>query len=90
MLKAARKDLWDDLPALEEKRRAFVEKLMASDQGVLSDAGLNAKKTELIRNIMDSDAETKELTQLWLVELRQIIGSVGAEKKLNNAYAEQY
>lgn len=90
MLDAARKNEWDDLPALEERRHVFVEKLMASDQGNLSDAQLNAKKSELIRNILDSDAETKELTEVWMVELRQIIDSIGSEKKLNNAYAERY
>lgn len=90
MLDAAKNNYWDDLPALEKKRYAFVEKLMKSDQGDLSDAGLNAKKTELIQNILESDAKTKELTELWMVELRQIIGSVGAEKKLNNVYANQY
>jgi len=90
MLEAARKDEWDDLPALEEKRRAFVEKLMASDPGDLLDDLLNAKKSELIRNILDADAETKELTRLWMVELRQIIGSAGAEKKLNKVYADRY
>lgn len=90
MLDAARKNEWDDLPVLEERRHAFVEKLMAFDQGNLLDAQLNAKKSELIKNILDSDAETKELTGVWMVELRQIIDSIGSEKKLNNAYAERY
>ena len=87
MLDAARRNEWDDLPALEERRHAFVEKLMVSDQGDSSDTQLNAKKSELIRNILDADTETKELTECWMVELRQIINSIGAEKKLNNVYA---
>lgn len=90
MLDAARKNEWDDLPALEQRRYAFVEKLMASDQGDASDAQLNAKKSELIRSILENDTETKDLTECWMTELRQIIGSVGAEKRLNNTYSNQY
>lgn len=88
MLDAARKNEWDDLPALEEKRFVYVEKLMASDNGDLLDAPLSARKTELIQNILSSDAETKALTDDWMVELRQILDSIGAEKKLNAAYAD--
>lgn len=88
MLEAAKKNEWNDLPALEEKRHTFVEKLMEFDKGDLSDAQLNAKKSELIRKILDSDAETKELAELWMFELKQIINSIGTEKKLNNVYAD--
>lgn len=88
MLEAARKNEWDDLPALEEKRFAFVEILMASDKGEPLDARMIARKSELIQNILASDAETKELTETWMVELRQILDSIGAERKLNNAYAD--
>lgn len=88
MLDAARKNEWDDLPALEEKRFVFVEKLMASDQGDLSDSQLNARKSELIQDILASDAETRELTETWMAELRQILDSISAEKKLNDAYAD--
>jgi flagellar protein FliT len=87
MSAAAKKSEWDDLATLETKRFALMEKLMVSDVGDLSDTRLNAKKSELIRNILDSDAETKKLTEAWMVELRQILDSIGAEKKLNDAYA---
>jgi len=87
MLEAARKSEWGDLPVLEEKRFSFVEILMASDKGDFSDAKLNARKSELIQEILAVDAETKELTEAWMVELRQILDSIGSEKKLNNAYA---
>lgn len=88
MLEAARKNEWDELPALEEKRFVFVEKLRQSDQEDSADVELNAKKSELIQRILASDAETKDLTEAWMVELRQILDSIGTEKKLNNAYTD--
>jgi hypothetical protein len=87
MAAAAKKNEWDELATLEKKRFALMKELMAADGRDLSDARLNAKKSELIRSILDSDAETKKLTEAWMVELRQILDSIGAEKKLNDAYA---
>lgn len=87
MLDAAKKNEWDDLAALEEKRFALMGKLMAADKGDLLDARLNAKKTELIQNILACDVETRKLTENWMIELRQILDSIGTEKRLNDAYA---
>jgi len=89
MLETARKNEWDDLATLEVKRFNQVEKLMASDMNDLSDGQLNSRKAELIQNILASDAETRTLAQVWMVELRQIIDSLGAEKKLKDVYSHE-
>lgn len=87
MLDAAKKEEWDELTALEERRFALLNKLMASDKGDWGDAQLNEKITELIQSILTSDIETRKLTEAWMGELRHIIDSIGKEKKLNDAYA---
>lgn len=87
MLEAAKKEEWDELTALEEKRFVLLETLMAADKGDWADARLNARKSELIQNVLTCDVETRELAEAWMVELRQIIDSVGTEKKLNDFYA---
>jgi len=87
MLEAARKNEWDDLASLEQNRFSLIERLMASDMNDLSDGQLNARKAELIQSILANDTETRTLTQAWMGELRQIIDSLGAEKKLKDAYS---
>ena len=87
MLEAARMNEWDDLAALEVKRFNLIEKLMASDMNDLSDAQLNRRKAELIQNILANDTETRALAEAWMGELRQIMDSLGAEKKLKDAYS---
>lgn len=84
---AARKSQWDELAALENERYVLTKTLMASDQGGEGDSGGNAGKAALIRNILDCDVETRALAEAWRLELRQILDSVGKEKKLGNAYA---
>lgn len=89
MQEAAKKSEWDDLAVLDEKRIGLLEKLMASDRGDLADIQLNGQKAEWIRKILVCDAETKSLAEEWMVELRQILDSLGAEKKLIGAYADR-
>lgn len=87
MRDAASGNQWDELIALESERYALVKGLMAKDDGDLSNAVLNARKADLIRNILDCDAVTRSLSEAWMAELRKILNSVGTEKKLSNAYA---
>lgn len=87
MRDAAKGGQWDELISLERERYALIKYLMAEDDGVLSDMARNARKAELIRNILDYDAMTRSLSEAWMVELRQMLSSIGTEKKLSNAYA---
>lgn len=87
MRDAAKDSQWDELIALESERYALVKCLMVEDDGDLSDAAHNGRKAELIRNILDCDAVTRSLSEAWMVELRQLLNSVGTEKRLSNAYA---
>lgn len=89
MLEAARKGEWDDLATLEKGRFNHIEKLMASDMNDLSDVRLNGRKAELIQSILTGDGETRTLAQAWMVEMREILDSLGAEKKLKGAYGHE-
>lgn len=86
MCDAAKDGQWDELISLESARYALIKYLMAEDDGDSSDMACNARKAELIRNILDFDAITRSLSDAWMIELRQILSSVGTEKKLSNAY----
>jgi flagellar protein FliT len=87
MRDAARESQWDELAALENERYARVKGLMAAPEAPPLSGEQDARKADLIRGILDLDAETRSLTEAWRLELRQILDSVGTEKKLGNAYA---
>lgn len=86
MLESAKLGDWDRLVELEHGRSAIVEVLMAQESQASWDAVEQAKKGRLIRGILDADAEIKALTASWMGELREILGSIGTEKKLHKAY----
>lgn len=86
MRDAARKNEWNDLIALEGNRSNLIEILAVSDMGDLTTAQLNNEKADWIRKILECDAETKSLAEVWMVELRQIMNSLETEVKLSNVY----
>jgi len=87
MRDAARRSEWENLVVLDEQRFALLRNLLAEDGGDLGLDELNQKKISLIHAILDCDVETGALTKVWMAELRQILDSIGTEKKLGDAYA---
>lgn len=85
MLDAARQNEWDKLVELEVQRSGAMQQLMDLAVIELSDE-MAERIAETIRKTLELDAETQELSQLWMGELAQIISSVDAEKKLNSVY----
>jgi len=85
-LDAARNSDWDEVVVLEEKRTDVIGSLKSSDRNDLLDDLQISKKAELIRDILASDLEGRTLTEEWMAELKNILGSLGTEMKLSNAY----
>lgn len=86
MLELARHSEWDRLVESEQKRSAIVETLMKHEMSSAWSQAEQVKKSDLIRAILETDDEIKSLTQAWMGELQEILGSIGAEKKLQKAY----
>lgn len=87
MLELARQSEWDHLLELEKKSAAIAETLMKHEEsGSVWSQAEQEKQAELIRSILEADEEIKNLTQAWMGELQEILGSIGAEKKLSKAY----
>lgn len=86
MLEAAKNHEWDELIALDEKRLILLDNLKLSEPGRGVETQLDARKSDLIQRILKDDAETKALTEAWMVELRELLDSISTEKKLNDAY----
>lgn len=86
MLELARQSEWDRLVEFEQKRSAIAEGLMKQEENSVWSQAEQEKKGDLIRSILEMDDEIKSLTEAWKGELKEILDSIGAEKKLHKAY----
>lgn len=88
MLEAARQGQWDELVELEQQRAAVLSELMAdAAQGAIP--GEAAEQVAgLIGAIVEKDAECTALARAWQDELKALLGSMGAERKIFQAYGQ--
>lgn len=86
MLEAARNDDWDRLVGLEKECKKLVAELIAENTGQPLSGQFQQRKAEIIRKVLADDAEIRNITQPWMAQLQNILGSAGREKKLHHAY----
>lgn len=89
MLETAQRGDWDHLTALEQERAAIVDQLARQEEKQIWGPAEGARKGDMIRAILEADAEIKALTEAWMGEVQEILGSIGTEKKLHTAYQSQ-
>ena len=85
MLQAAKSNDWNYLMALEEDCRTNVAKLLSANPAPLS-GEFQQRKVEIIHKVLADDAEIRNITQPWMGHLQGLIGSIGHERKLEQAY----
>lgn len=86
MLEAAQQGQWDELVALEQKRDAVLAELrVEAAQHGIPDA-VAAQVAKLIEAILAADSETGSLALSWRGELKELLASLGTERKLFQAY----
>lgn len=86
MLQLAGQAEWDRLVELEQDRAAITDVLMKNESMATWTEEARSRKAELIRSILEMDNQIKSLTQDWMGELHEILGSIDTEKKLHKAY----
>jgi flagellar protein FliT len=86
MLEAAQKSEWDRLVVLERERCTLIDQLRNLDREPPSDARERERKRTLLREIMEFDEQIEILTQDWMRELREVLGSINAEQRLSRTY----
>jgi hypothetical protein len=89
MLEAARKSDWDQLVALERERSQVIEDIRMRDPEPGRDNAQRERKRELIQAVMQCDEQIALLTQDWMHELREVLGSISAEQRLSRTYGPQ-
>jgi flagellar protein FliT len=85
MLQAAKSNDWNYLMALEEDCQTNVAKLLSANPAPLS-GEFQQRKVEIIHKVLADDAEIRNITQPWMSHLQGLIGSIGHERKLEQAY----
>lgn len=86
MLEAAQKGDWDTLVQRERERSVLVDRLRLEDPDPGSDASSRKRKRELVETMLRLDEQIQLLTQDWMHELREVLGSISAEQRLNRTY----
>jgi hypothetical protein len=86
MLTAAQKGDWDALVQSEKERSILVDRLQREDADPGAHAASRGRKRELITTMLELDQQIQLLTQDWMHELREVLGSIKAEQRLNRTY----
>lgn len=86
MLAAARRADWDALIAAEKECAQRVERLKAARAGGSFGRDGDARRHDIIRTVLAHDAEIRALTQPWMAKLEQLLHSVSAGHRVEQAY----
>lgn len=86
MLEAARQGRWDELTGLEGKRSILVSELSQDSNPGEMPVEISSRVAELIRKILEADAETTALAGSWQEELQGLLKSMSTERKLSDTY----
>jgi len=86
MLGAAQRSEWDALIALEKERTKVIDQLRHLDLDHGRDGESLSRKRELIRGILTCDEQIQLLTQDWMRELREVLGSIRSGQRLSQTY----
>jgi flagellar protein FliT len=84
MVEAARAREWDRLERLQSSCKEFIETLQAANLDVPMSAPLSARRTRLIGQVLRADAQIRNLTEPWTVQLHAWLG-VGHNEVLKRA-----
>jgi flagellar protein FliT len=86
MLDAARRSDWDALVQRERERALLVDRLREHDPDPARDPADRERKRAIILEIVQGDEQIQALTQDWMHELREVLGSLSTEQRLSRTY----
>jgi len=87
MLDLASHSDWDGLVAKEHERRLLLEDVKSLDDGTVYSPQYAEAKAAMIKRILSCDEEIQKRSQGWMSELKEILDSMGAKKKIQKAYS---
>jgi flagellar protein FliT len=86
MLEAARGSDWDGLVQRERERAGLTDQIKEHDPDPGRAAATRERKRAIIVDILKTDEQIQVLSQDWMHELREVLGSVKTEQRLTRTY----
>ena len=86
MREAANQGEWDKLIEFEHEYNRLIADINSSEEIPEKDAASRQRAAQLIREVLDDDADIRNLTKNWLAQLQNIMQSNRQEQRLNQTY----
>lgn len=86
MVTAARNSEWDTLVALERECNPLFLRIMSGDISATHEANFFRRKAEVVKRLLENDAEIRHLVEPWLQQLAILIDHNGQQRRLSRAY----
>ncbi|MCE9638738.1 MAG: flagellar protein FliT [Betaproteobacteria bacterium] len=86
MLAAARNGDWDGLVRHERECSGLFARLMNGEDQRPRGTDFQRRKAELIRGVLDDDAEIRLLVEPWMANLAILLGHAGRQRRLSQTY----
>jgi len=87
MLAAARAGDWERLTGLETTCRSEVDRLVAlGEDGPRLPEPLRQRKAQIVRRVLEGDAEIRRCAEPWMNQLAQMMGHIRNERRLSQSY----
>ena len=86
MLHAARRNDWDALIAAEKECARRIETLKTAKLPATLSKEADLRRFELIRTVLSHDAEIRALTQPWMTQLEQMLGTAHMGRRVDQTY----
>jgi flagellar protein FliT len=77
---------WERLAALERDCAKLVATLRAAAPVYELTRAQHKRKFELLRQMLDDDAEIRRHTEPWMEQLKSMMASAGKSRRINSAY----
>jgi flagellar protein FliT len=87
MAEAARAREWERLIALENMLSGFRDVLMSGNATLVEDDA--AQISELIRGILENDAEVRKHVEPWLEHIQHFLGNEAIKRRIAETYGVQ-
>jgi flagellar protein FliT len=86
MREAAERGEWDQLIDLEQQCSRHVDAMRQADASASLDETARQRKAQIIKKILEHDADIRSRTVAWMGQLQRIMQSNRQEQRLSRAY----
>ncbi len=83
---AAEHGEWDKLVSMEQQCRQQVATMKPIDSTAMLDESARQRKIQLIKKILEDDAEIRNHTETWMGQMQRIMQSNRQEQRLQQVY----